>query len=318
MVHRLLNSYDKEVAEISPPLENLNAKPPLSLVAWCRTLASRPGFSHAPLSLIDQTIVSGTNFLTTLLIGRMGGAEELGIYSLAFTLIVLITNLQTAVFSTPFTIYGSRLSGSVRNEYAGSVLMHCVMLMAASSFGFALVAAILSVLRPENQHTDVIWLLVGAMPLFLLREFVRRFAFAHLRITVVLSLDSAAAAIQLVGLWLLVRNGMLTTVNVYVVMGMACAIAGGGVLAFLNSEISIRWKSVLPELQKSWLFGRWIAATRATSLVQVYAVQWILAAALGTAATGVYAARHDAAASCQSACYRNRKSIGAAGCPGDG
>lgn len=45
------------------------------------------------LSLLDQAVVSGTSFITTLLIGRICGAEELGIYSLAFTLIVLGTNL---------------------------------------------------------------------------------------------------------------------------------------------------------------------------------------------------------------------------------
>ena len=158
------------------------------------------------LSLLDQAVVSGTSFITTLLIGRICGAEELGIYSLAFTLIVLGTNLQTAVFSMPYTIYGNQLSGNARYEYAGSVLMHCLILMAVSSISLALAAIGLTVLRPEGQHSLVIWILVGAMPLLLLREFVRRFAFAHLRIRVVLALDSIAAAIQLAGLWLLVKN----------------------------------------------------------------------------------------------------------------
>ena len=73
-------------------------------------------------------------------------------------------------------------------------------------------------------------------------------------------------------------------------MGVACATAGGGTLSLLRDGFSIRLKSVLPELRKSWLLGRWIAATRVAALVQTYAVYWLLAAALGTAATGVYTA----------------------------
>lgn len=260
---------------------------------WTKTLAFGFGNGrsrHLFLSLIDQAIVSGTSFLTTLLIGRVCGAEELGVYSLAFTLIVLGTNLQTAVFSMPYTIYGNRLTGSVRHEYAGSVLMHCLMLMALSSICLVLVAIGLTVMRPEDEGSLVIWMLVGAMPMLLLREFVRRFAFAHLRISVVLALDSIAAAIQLGGLWVLVQSERLSAVNVYAVMGLACAIAGGGTLALMRGDFSICWQRILPELRKSWLLGRWIAATRVAALVQTYAVYWLLAAALGTAATGVYTA----------------------------
>lgn len=289
MINGFRNFKNESFSKTSTSLEGLGGIR-LSLTARFRAFTSRPGFSHAPLSLVDQAIVSATSFLTTLVIGRICGAEELGIYSLAFTLVVLISNLQTAVFSTPYTIYGSRLSGRIRDQYAGSVLMHCVMLMVASSVCLALVAAGLSVLQPENQHPELIWILAGALPLLLLREFVRRFAFAHLRIVLVLGLDSLAATIQLLGLWLLVQYDQLTTINVYLIMGAACAIAGGGALVLLKDGFSIQWKNVFPELRKSWLLGRWLAASRLTAMIQVYAVHWILAAVSGASATGVYAA----------------------------
>src|SRR5207249_4408654 len=45
--------------------------------AWLGALVAE---KHT-LALLDQAVVSGSSFLTTILIGRWCGAEELGIYS---------------------------------------------------------------------------------------------------------------------------------------------------------------------------------------------------------------------------------------------
>jgi O-antigen/teichoic acid export membrane protein len=286
----LLNSDDKELPILATGLNGLGARPRLSIAARLRTIVSRPDFSQTPLSLIDQAIVSAANFLTTVVIGRVCGAEELGIYSLAFTVVVLITNLQTAVLSTPYTIYGNRLSGVDRQELAGSVFAHCLMLITATSLCFALVAIGFTFFQPASRLTNVLWVLVASMPMFLLREFVRRFAFAHFKIVAVLAFDIIATAIHFAGLAFLFRNELLSTVNAYLVIGASCAIAGGAGLAYLRKGISIRRSRVFPELKRSWLLGRWLAATRAASLAQAYLVYWILAVVIGTAATGVYSA----------------------------
>jgi O-antigen/teichoic acid export membrane protein len=286
----LTNSLDNQPIELESPLEGVDPARPRPFFARLGKNISRLGLSHTSLSLLDQAIVSGTSFLTTLVIGRICGAEELGIYSLAFTVIVLVTNLQSAVFTSPYTIYGNKLASVERQQYAGSVLLHCVMLMILSSVCMASLAVGIKVLDPSSSYVGLIWILTGALPLFLLREFVRRFAFAHLRIGVVLVTDIVASAVQLLGLGYLLQNDQLTTVNAYLVMGTACAIAAGGALNYLKDGISIRFENVFHELQKSWLMGRWLAATRLTTLGQMYAVHWTLAAFLGSAATGVYSA----------------------------
>src|SRR5581483_6028917 len=54
--------------------------------SWSRFLEGDSG-KHA-LALMDQAVVSGTSFLTTVLIGRWCGASELGVYALGFSLLV--------------------------------------------------------------------------------------------------------------------------------------------------------------------------------------------------------------------------------------
>ena len=42
------------------------------------------------LSVLDQGVVSGTRFLTTVLIGRACAPEELGLYSLGFSVVLIV------------------------------------------------------------------------------------------------------------------------------------------------------------------------------------------------------------------------------------
>src|SRR4051794_27056330 len=74
------------------------------------------------VALADQAIVSGASFVTTLVVGRVGGAEELGVYSLGFTLLVLALSFQDALVSSPYTVYSYRLESEDRARFAGSAL----------------------------------------------------------------------------------------------------------------------------------------------------------------------------------------------------
>jgi len=55
------------------------------------------------LSIFDQCIVSGLNFLTTV-VGRWCGLSELGYYSLAFTVVVVLMALQEPLLVAPLTL----------------------------------------------------------------------------------------------------------------------------------------------------------------------------------------------------------------------
>src|SRR5262245_10524211 len=64
--------------------------------------------AQALLSLLDQAVVSGTSLLTTMVIARFGSKEELGAYSVAFAIVLLIIGVHESLIATPYTIYGCR------------------------------------------------------------------------------------------------------------------------------------------------------------------------------------------------------------------
>src|SRR5207245_2157268 len=196
------------------------------------------------LALIELGVVSGTSFLTTILIGRWCGASELGVYALGFSLLVSWGCVHQSLIALPYTIYRHRGLWGTQEEYAGSALVHNGLLSALALIVLAAGAGFLSLGSPVAGLAAVLWALAGVMPFALLREFSRRFAFAHLRMAQALVLDLAVAAVQLSGLAWLASTETLSATTAYAAFGMGCALSGAVWLYLDRSSFTIRWKRV--------------------------------------------------------------------------
>src|SRR6185369_17376806 len=89
-----------------------------------RELAGSSLLKKSGLSVVDQAVVSGTNFATSVLLGRFAVQEELGVYYLALSVIYFARGIQEQLVSAPYMIYCSRKRGRELEEYAGSSLVH--------------------------------------------------------------------------------------------------------------------------------------------------------------------------------------------------
>src|SRR5262249_15910877 len=139
--------------------------------AWWESRLLDTAFRPGTLALLDQAVVSGTSFLTTVLVKRMGGGDELGVYALGFNVVVLLICVQESLIAWPYTVYGNRLRGAARAEYAGSVLVHQGLLSALATVGLAVTAALLAAGIGPPGLAGVMAVLAGVMPLLLWREF---------------------------------------------------------------------------------------------------------------------------------------------------
>ena len=63
------------------------------------------------LSLLDQTVVSGASFAATILIGRFCGQKELGLYSLGFSLLLIVLAALQTLVMTAYTIHSPSVEG---------------------------------------------------------------------------------------------------------------------------------------------------------------------------------------------------------------
>lgn len=264
------------------------AKPDLpqrGLALWSTTVA-RQGI----LSLVDQGVVSATNFLTGVIIARACSKEELGLYMLGFSLILLVTDLQGSLISTPYMVYAPRLKDEAHALYTGSTLIHqlalCFLIVLALAGGEI---AIGHGVGPRGLG-PVLWALVAVASLIMLREYARRTWFACLKVKRVLLFDSCIAVGQIGGLMLLAHFGLLSASRAYCVIGFACGVA---VLSWLWSERSfyrLRIRESLADLKKNWIFGKWVFACGLVWAISMNLYPWLLAAFHGTASAGIWAA----------------------------
>lgn len=255
------------------------------LALWSTTTA-RQGI----LSLADQGVASATNFLTGVIIARACSKEELGLYMLGFSLILLVTDLQTSLISTPYMVYAPRLKDDAHALYTGSTLIQqlalSLLIVVALACGAFVVA---SGVGPRGLG-PVLWALVAVATLIMLREYARRVCFARLKVKRALLFDTCIAVGQISGLLLLAYFGLLSASRAYWVIGSACGIA---VLSWLWSERSfyrLRISESLADLKKNWIFGKWVFASGLVWAVSMNLYPWLLAAFHGTASAGIWAA----------------------------
>jgi O-antigen/teichoic acid export membrane protein len=241
--------------------------------------------SKSALSLADQAVVSGTNFLTTVLVGRWCGAQELGVYALGFSLQVFLICVQDSLINGPYTIYRTRSPRGTPAEDLGSTLAHQALLSAVAVLALAAVGACLA-----PPLAAVAWTLAAVLPFILLREFGRRVAFAHLRMAEALVLDLVVAVAQLIGLPWLASVGALSAASAFAAIGVACALVGVTWLSLKRRNFVLRWGPVWANAAQNWSLGKWLFASQVTYSIQGYFIHWLLAWMLGATATGIYAA----------------------------
>ncbi len=250
-------------------------------------LVSGALFRASTLSVLDQAVVSGTNFATSVIIGRTCADWELGTYYLALTIVLFTRGVQEQLIGAPYMIYSQRKSPDELRTFGGSALVHQLLLSVA-------VVLVLSGLYLggllSRELQPVILVLLGALPLLLIREFVREMAFAHLRPAVALAVDSAIALVQLSLLAGLGYYGMLNVPLAYIVIGGSCGAAA--LVWFLAKKQPLvgSWANAKIDWWKNWSFSRWALASQLLGQTTAYIMPWVLAVAHGEAATGVFGA----------------------------
>jgi O-antigen/teichoic acid export membrane protein len=242
------------------------------------------------LSVIDQFVVSGTHFLTSVIVGRVCGPEELGDYSLAFMLYLFAVCVQKALISMPFTIYGNYLNGDERRAFSGSTLAHFAVFGLSAMTLLGLGSGALAWGFGPPSLAPLVAMLAVTFPLAFLVEFARQFALARLKMTSLLTIDVAMSGIQIGGLLLLASLGRLTPVGAYAAMAVGAGVAGLTWLALRRGLFVVHRERIVADAKRNWRCGRWLLVSQLTLVARSSAVLWLLALLLDVTSIGIYVA----------------------------
>ncbi len=251
--------------------------------AFARRLASDAMFRKSMVSLLDQAVVSATSFAITVILGRLCGKPEVGLYYLALQAVLLARGVQEQLIASPYLVYGGRKQGHAAATYAGSSLVHEMSLLAAVMLTISLVARFGGWTPPV---AELLWLLVGAAPLMLLREYIRQISFAELRVGEALAVDCGVATLQLSALGVAAYAGVLSTPLTFVLLSLGCGVAATAWIIRRRGKFVAERRAVVSDWFHNWRFGRWALASQLLGQTMPLVMPWIVAATHGQAATG--------------------------------
>ena len=243
------------------------------------------------VSLVDQVVVSGINFIATVMVGRSGGPEELANYALGFTLVIIVFSFLETLIAMPYTIYANRLEGAARAGYRGAVLLQCGLLAALAALVLAGWGMAISTGLGPQGLAPVLYVLSAAVPFYILKEFARQFAFAHLNSKTALQIDLCAGTLQIVGIAILAAGRFLSAVTAYATIGAANAVVALTWLLLSRNDFVMQRNQIFQVIRRNLSFGGWILAGRIVGqLNSDILVLWLMAFVLGNKATGIFAA----------------------------
>jgi O-antigen/teichoic acid export membrane protein len=237
----------------------------------------------------DQAIVSATNFLVLIMLARWTDVSELGSFAIGNSVLALLLATQESLITRPYTIQLYRPLGTPA-EHAFSTFLLSLALAAAATLILGGAGLALHAFGADRQAFAIALTLAAVAPFVLLREFARRFAFAHLTLFRVMLLDLGVALFTLLSLAWLGWMGKLSAATAFMAAGLSCGLGGLAWLYFTRRELAFRLGQVRPTLKQSWGLGKWLFCGQMAMQSQGYITYWLSLVIAGTMATGIYTA----------------------------
>jgi len=241
-------------------------------------------------SIATQSVASGTNFLATIIIGRLAGKSELGTYVLGLTVVLLMIAAQNSLVSTPYTFFRQRAEGLGTAAYAGGTLIHHGVLSALGALGLGVAGVILGLGSGFSQAVSLVIVVACILPFVLLNQFARGFSYAHHDVGRVLRIDMAVGALQISGLVSLGLADRLTALTAFGTLGAASGLVGITWFFVSRRGLSLDSETARRMLDRHWRFGRWDLLAVLAGYAQLYGVYWLLMLNGGSEAIGILAA----------------------------
>ena len=211
-------------------------------------------------ALTDQSIISATNFLTSVMLLRFMGLREFGVFALAWMAVLFVNSLQTALIVAPMMSIGPKQEEMDRHSYFGAVVFQEMVLVSCC---FVLVFIALKVSDNFFPHRGLQQL---ALPLavsafaYQAQDFLRRYFFVTRQSRHALADDALSYLTQLPILYFLHQAGHLNSaIALWVMAGTSIL----GLVAgwFWVEPIAFDGEQIKAIALRHWKFSRWLGAS---------------------------------------------------------
>jgi O-antigen/teichoic acid export membrane protein len=242
---------------------------------------------HINWALADQAVVSGSNFITGILLARFLGPQSFGVYVLLQTALIYVNSFQGALIFQPMMSAAPQLGERQRSRYLKGVFALQLILC----FGLAALAWVVGTSahwlwggEPTTSLTPpVVLSLSCALLAFQLQEWLRRYYFVLEMTRAVFINDVVNYGAQVAILGIAYLSGHLDVVTAFWIMAAACFCTF--LLGFLRGMVKPVFSDARAVLRDGWRTGR--------DYLAAWQLQWVGSQGVlvvGAGMVGVHAA----------------------------
>lgn len=210
------------------------------------------------LAVLDQGLISGSNFLVGIVLARWLVPEQFGAYALAFSIFLFLSGFQNALFLEPMSVFGPGTHRMCLPAYLGKLLG--LNLAVTFFLSFILGIGIVSLYFFNTNHalTPALIAVCIGMPLVLSFWLCRRAVYLELAPGLA-AVSASGYCLVLIFLLVIIRRlGWLSSFTAFVIQAVAALAAAVVLLVFLKPQFDSRTGPATSAIVgQHWRYGRW-------------------------------------------------------------
>jgi O-antigen/teichoic acid export membrane protein len=272
----------ERVLKQSKSVESRTTVQPKSLVAQFLPWLAKGGFT-----LVDQGLISGSNFLISILLARWLVPEEYGAYAVAFAIFILLTVFYQSLLLEPMAVFGGSAYRDNLREYLRVLLRLHLVASVVMCLPVVIWAVATGGIHPRTLSAALLGVAM-ASPCVLVFWLVRRIFYLELSPAYAAHGALWYFAFVTGGLFLANYRHVLSPFTAFLVMTLAALVTCVFLLRHLLSNLQPGTTAlhVWEVFQRHWVYGRWALVANFASWVPAYIYYPLLGRFSGIAHSG--------------------------------
>lgn len=244
--------------------------------------------SKGGLAILDQGLISGSNFLVSILLARWLTPDQYGAYAIAFGIYMMLTLVYQSLVLEPMAVFGGSVFRSNLRGYVRTLVsIHIVLSVAI----FAALLGSWAISHQVSSGSAVTGALAGiafASPCLMMFALARRCFYVELSPAPAAAGAFIYSAVVLAGLYLVYQRALLSPFVAFLLLGSGALITGTVLMFGVRSKLS--GSGPAPGLGEAWgrhwRYGRWAFAGCIAGWLPSYIYFPLLSSFTGMAESG--------------------------------
>jgi len=240
------------------------------------------------LAIIDQGLISGSNFAASILLARWLTPEQYGAYAVAFGVFILLSLVYLALLLEPMAVFGGSAYHHCLREYLRVLVKLQVGVALVVVVPLGLSALVAWKLAPASGLPGALAGVTLASPCLFLFWLARRTYYLQLSPSRAVQGAFLYFCVVMGGLWIVYRKGMLSPFSAFLLIALGALLTSGLLLVHLRRALPTSGTVLVARevWKKHWVYGRWALATSVASWVPAYIFYPVLSTFGGTSYSG--------------------------------